>query len=278
MEQFLTERETDPEKMLKSLGFGFNPDEDISYGRIPDRFLLNPSSAGGIDLYEFVLHHPDLHHLLWIWEKQGGAQSVSSYSNQSTGRKTGQYTSPDTFGEGQDVDPENDKPWDDKQNLENKFKDMNVPDDIAVKLLECVPERYLKKFYERLIADDTMLTSLSNGREISHEQKVNEQTEAVGVTGGQDKNKVTGTSGSDTVVTVSLARNAGKPTTSTDSVLSGQKPPSPEKVKSEQRPDLLTVPESEITDIKSLGSWSSSSDDSVQEFYNVELDENETLV
>ena len=90
MEQFLSDREMDPEKMLKSLGFGFSPDTDLSCGRIPDRFLLSPSSADGIDMYKFVLHHPDLHHLLWMWDKNTDAQSASGANNQSTGRKSGQ--------------------------------------------------------------------------------------------------------------------------------------------------------------------------------------------
>ena len=90
VEQFLSDREMDPEKMLKSLGFGFSPDTDLSCGRIPDRFLLSPSSADGIDMFKFVLHHPDLHHLLWMWDKNTDAQSASGANNQSTGRKSGQ--------------------------------------------------------------------------------------------------------------------------------------------------------------------------------------------
>lgn len=87
VEQFLFEREMDPEKLLKNLGFGFSADTDVSYGRIPDRFLLSGSSAGGIDLYKFILHHPDLHHLLWKLETRSEVQSTSGTSNQPGGKK-----------------------------------------------------------------------------------------------------------------------------------------------------------------------------------------------
>ena len=301
MEQFLYERETDPEKMLKSLGFGFNPDADVSYGRIPDRFLLSPSSAGGIDLYQFVLHHPDLHHLLWIWEKQSGTQSVSSSSNQSTGRKTGECTSQEKIDDEPHFETESTNLSDEKQNsLKKMFSDMNVPNDVAIKLIDSVPERYLIKLHKRLVSGgDVSIKVTDNG----DEQAMDTQTVPVVMATDEGENKQDDTgcaqpvssclvSPSSTTKHGVRSRNISKDgiisndnsntQNDTDPHVCGQRKamniPSPEKSKMSRDTDCLGPPDSEVVDPKSVESWSSNSDDSPQEYFNVELDEKESLV
>ena len=307
MEQFLYERETDPEKMLKSLGFGFSPDADVSYGRIPDRFLLSPSSAGGIDLYQFVLHHPDLHHLLWIWDKQSGTQSVSSSSNQSTGKKTGECTSQEKFDDEPHFETENTNLSDEKQNsLKKMFSDMNVPNDVAIKLIDSVPERYLIKLHKRLVSggDVSIKVTDSDGEQAMDTQTV-PVVMATDELQGENKQDDAGCADesaqpvSSCLVSPSLttkhgvrSRNNSKDGTrsngnsntqsDTDPHVCGQRKamniPSPEKSKMSRETGCLGPPDSEVVDPKSVESWSSNSDDSPQEYFNVELDEKESLV
>lgn len=111
VEQFLNQREMDPETLLNNLGFGIGPTTEDPLYKIPDRFLLDQRTTRGINLYEFVLSHPELHHLLPIWEKQcpmkrnspgvGAGSNMQSMSNGTGHQKQestkGQSTNPNLF-------------------------------------------------------------------------------------------------------------------------------------------------------------------------------------
>lgn len=316
VEQFLYEREMDPEKLLKNLGFGFSPDSDTSCGRIPDRFLLSPSSAGGIDLYQFVLQNPDLHHLLWMWEKTSEAQSGSGVSlNQSPGRKTGQLTSQDSMvvgcESGQGNNEENETVCDKKlhslkQYLEIMFHNVNNPE-VSLNILKSVPERYLCKIDKNLGSQDVSLElleslperylgginksliSYDNETDPSHVQdqnigkKDNKQTIEDSVVNGVDRIKEKEDFGESS----GTARYKVKTQTagledeqhSSGRDILGSDCDSGRCVQSLlQERETLAENDSESADFKSLGSWSSESSESLQELYSVELDENESLV
>ena len=65
VEQLLCQRQMDPESMLRNLGFDGGPNSDESANRIPERFLVNPCAAKGIDIFQFVMTHPELQHMVY---------------------------------------------------------------------------------------------------------------------------------------------------------------------------------------------------------------------
>ena len=274
----------DPEKLLKDLGFGFSVDSDISYGRIPDRFLLTPSSAGGIDLYKFVLHHPDLHHLLWMWDKKSETQSVSGTSNQSVGKKTGQCTSQDILVEGSDsgwgVEEEKENMGNDPEKklitsgkgLETLFKDIDSPADVQLKLLKSVPERYLDKKNECVLPNGNKISSHveeTNKEEIGDE-KPDDRKKTKSLTDQQES----GMSSFESKTNISIRADKN-----CDTHLHKRDITPSEALQAHLLSEKAdNVNESEIAELKSAESWSSSSNESLQEFYNVELGENESVV
>lgn len=274
----------DPEKLLKDLGFGFSVDSDISYGRIPDRFLLTPSSAGGIDLYKFVLHHPDLHHLLWMWDKKSEVQSVSGTSNQSVGKKTGQCTSQDILVEGSDsgrgVEEEKENMGNDPEKklitsgkgLETLFKDIDSPADIRLKLLKSVPERYLDNRNESVLANSNKVSSQveETDKEKIGDEKLDDRNKTKSLNDQQES----GLSSIESKTSISMRADKN-----CDTNLDTRNITPSEALKAHllsEKADNLN--ESEIAELKSAESWSSSSNESLQEFYNVELGENESVV
>ena len=274
----------DPEKLLKDLGFGFSVDSDISYGRIPDRFLLTPSSAGGIDLYKFVLHHPDLHHLLWMWDKKSEVQSVSGTSNQSVGKKTGQCTSQDILVEGSDsgrgVEEEKENMGNDPEKklitsgkgLETLFKDIDSPADIRLKLLKSVPERYLDKKNESVLANSNKVSSQveETDKEKIGDEKLDDRNKTKSLNDQQES----GLSSIESKTSISMRADKN-----CDTNLDTRDITPSDALKAHllsEKADNLN--ESEIAELKSAESWSSSSNESLLEFYNVELGENESVV
>ena len=329
----------DPEKMLKNLGFGFSPDTDISCGRIPDRFLLGDSSASGIDLYKFVLHHPDLHHLLWMWDKKTEAQSTSGPSNQSTGRKSGQCTSQDNMvtssnktesqsasGTGNRkpdhcarednmvvddesgwgiLDSENKENVCDnkianlkhlKQYLETVFASSYVPE-VSLDQLESVPDRYLSNIDKISLDDSKNELDSAHVSNPSSDKIIIDQTTVHGPvkTGANDFPEIPGASGGDVKIgTVNgfQGKEVLDPESKTVNVSDFCREVVDRMRQTDRDPDMrkqpLSAPDREdkkpangsesAGDFKSLGSWSSDSNESLQDVYNVELDENESLV
>ena len=262
----------DPEKLLKNLGFGFSVDSDISYGRIPDRFLLTPSSAGGIDLYKFVLHHPDLHHLLWMWDKKSEAQSVSGTSSQSSGKKTGQCTSQDILVEGSDsgrgVDEEKKNDTIQEMNVSEKchetlFKDIDSPKDVRLKLIQSVPERYLEKTNESVLANSNKISSRVEetiGEEIDDEELGDKNK-----TKPLNDQKESGMTGVETIVSKAIKADINCDTHPDERNITPGEALQAQLLSGKTTGNIVeadNLNESETAELKSAESWSSSSNES----------------
>ncbi|XP_053385662.1 uncharacterized protein LOC123538351 [Mercenaria mercenaria] len=64
VDQLLYQREMDPEMLLTSLGFAGGAQTDDALSRVPDRFFINQAVKPGVDQYQLMMNHPELHHLL----------------------------------------------------------------------------------------------------------------------------------------------------------------------------------------------------------------------
>ena len=347
VEQFLSDREMDPEKMLKNLGFGFSPDTDLSCGRIPDRFLLSPSSADGIDLYKFVLNHPDLHHLLWMWDKKTDTQSTSgAMSNQSTGRKSGQCTSLNNqvtssnktetqsvsragnqkVGQGHcarqdNMVVDNENGWG-IYNSDNKENVCDITDSNIARL-----KQYVETLYARSNASDASLDQLESvpdryfhnvdKNSAGHRKKKitldlfdvgnSDLKDKIDIDGTKDNSlvndsikpgetdfpKLANASGSENRKGIDNIFRGKRVLLGDDKMESSYKEVNDREHQKTDGSDVdkkTLLPEIDeednkpandsesAGDFKSFGSWSSDSNESLQDVYNVELDENESLV
>lgn len=157
----------DPELLLSNLGFGGGIQSDDTLSRIPDRFLLNQSAAPGVDQYQLVVNHPELHHLLPVMGTsqlmQGSAHMMPETSHISTEKnqdlvdsasgnqepRKGQLTSLDNFVEYDiDSDPDNENVNKDipERFISGTENNPEIPNSSRIlELCGIVPERYLIK-------------------------------------------------------------------------------------------------------------------------------------
>ena len=77
----LADRRGDPEEILTNLGFAGSPSKSKLEGRIPERFLRNPSCASGINIEEFLDDHPELREYLELQDTMSSSATSGQLKN-----------------------------------------------------------------------------------------------------------------------------------------------------------------------------------------------------